>query len=236
MKYENGDYVLQYQIITEGEWEMAVKLDGRPDFIGCKNHGSEINFYEKMYVDGVPFEHEDNLDFICKEIVVIQKSYMYDPNDEVTLVGHHTKKHTITIDGIKIRQKIEWKKDNLLNYSYVAMLPALRGNDNVSTIQITDTFFDEITYDEYDVSIGGFGGYPLSKVNRDEMTLIGKNSGIYLNLKCNIKNRLNEALSYCQNTVDKYNKLYMSYCGNSYNVKSGDIWEWESIYTIKHKI
>ena len=55
-----------------------------------------------MAIHGLP----DESTFYCKEIKIVEKSNMYDPADEVTLVGKHKKDYTtITIDGINLKQK-----------------------------------------------------------------------------------------------------------------------------------
>ena len=109
------------QVVCDGEWEIAIKLKDRSDFIGTMNHGSEVATIANLYFDGVKTTVTDGTRLSCKEIRVNQKSTMYDPNDETTVVGYHYRTHFITADGVRIEQRIEWVTDQILDKSYCGM-------------------------------------------------------------------------------------------------------------------
>jgi hypothetical protein len=160
---------------------------------------------------------------------------MYDPLDEVTHVGNHRKNYTITKDGISLKQKIDWLVSNEATYSYLTMLPIIRGNDDASPTQITDTVFDNVTYDEYDISVSGFVTYPnVKKHGVNQYWLYSDVSGVSASVKCQFINDLPDSVSYVTGNV-LYNKVYFSYCGETHNITSGDVWESEAQYILNIK-
>ena len=227
------EYVIDYPVVYDGEWELAIKLHGRPDYIGCRMHGSEITTYYKFYVDGKPYAFGSGHDFTCNEFRTVQKSTMYDPNDEVTIVGYHYWHHIITPKDIKIEQRVEWIADCQVDRSYTGMLPIARGNDDITSVQVTDRAYDTITFEEYDVSTGGFDNYMHDVVSgRDMYYIYGSESGVNATMKCTYKTAPIEKCGYIQNTINDYNKLYLAYCNDGASVSNGDVWEWVTEYTL----
>jgi hypothetical protein len=228
---KNGDtFTTLYPVVKAGEWEMALRIKGRPDFIGCKQHGSEINFYEKFYIDGTQWL-PDNSSFWCEEIKVIEKSTMYDPADETTVVGTHIKDYKIKVEGLKIRQKILWSTSQIMDLdSYVAMLPIIRGNDATTTYQITAKAYNDDSYEEIDVSNASHGAR-TAQHEPDKWTLYSNSTGISANIQSIAKEKTAGATSFVQNSAS-YNKVYFSYCGTDYNVSPGDVWENEITYEL----
>ena len=223
---------LALKVITYGEWEMAIMLKDRPDFIGCMNHGSEVATIANIFFDGVPMDRIDTREFACKEIDVAEKSTMYDPIDETTIVGYHYKKYRITAESIRIEQRIVWAVDDTAMLSYALMLPAVRGNDSVSGAQVTDRFYDDKTLDVYNISTTEFDDYLIQKTDKGAgATLYGTTSGGYLYARCDIVNKPTDSCMFLSNAVN-YNKLYIAYCGNNHAISTGDVWQWTSKYQI----
>lgn len=222
-----------FPVVANGEWEMAVKLKDRPDFIGCQNHGSEITTAVSFFFDGKKTTITNGNELSCRQIVVIEKSTMYDPNDETTVVGYHNKKYTITVDEIKIEQRIEWVVDDVAMKSYILMMPAVRGNDSTSATQVTSGYFDDKTLTEYDISTITFAPYLTAENDKGRsITLYGATSGAFINVESQIKNMPESAFSFLSNAV-YYNKIYMAYNGDNFAIHNGDVWEWVSYYRIK---
>lgn len=223
------------KVVYDGEWEMAIQIHSAPDFIGCQNHGSEVSTIVNMYVDGIKTTISDGDSFSCKEIKVNQKSTMYDPSDETTIVGYHYRSHIITKNSIKIEQRIEWVRDVTTDKSYVLMMPAIRGNDSVSVAQITDHAYDNWNYTESDVSTTTFN--PSSIGNQtyrgNKFSLYGATSKISIESVCDIKERPASSFAYLSN-ASYYNKWYCAYCGDNFSVSNGDKWEWVSEYHITY--
>lgn len=219
-------------VVADGEWEMAVMLEDRPDFIGCMNHGSEISSIANIYFDGEKQNIVDGMKFSCRKIEATNKLTMYDPDDETTAVGYHYKKYLITSKGIEIEQRIEWVADNTAMKSYLLMMPAVRGKDTTSARQVTDTFFDDKTFTEYAVGTTTMEVYPQSQNDKgNSVNLYGKTSGVFINTVCDIENKPQSAFTYLSNSV-YYNKIYVSYCGDNYPIANGDVWKWKSKYVI----
>lgn len=224
-----------FPVITNGEWEMAIQLSDRPDFIGCQNHGSEVSTIVSFMFDGVEKAITDGTAFDCASIKVIEKSTMYDPNDETTIVGYHYKTYEITTNGIKIRQRIEWIADNTAMKSYVMMIPAVRGNDNTSSVQVTDRAYDDYHMVICNVATTTFNPTDVSAQNYkgNTLCLYGTTSGIAITGECIIKNPSTSVFAFLSNAT-YYNKWYYGYCGDNYPITSGDVWEWESTYKITY--
>lgn len=221
-------------VVNDGEWEMAIMITGRPDFIGCMNHGSEISTIVNFYFDGVNSAITDGKSLVCKEIKINQKSTMYDPADETTIVGYHYKTYIITADGIEIRQRIEWVTAQNLGLSYTCMLPAIRGNDTYTPIQVTDRAYDEKTFTEYDCSTTSMDPYLTNQNDKgDRFNLYGTASGFSLLAECFMKDRPDSACAFLSNAV-YYNKIYFAHNGTNYDVANGDVWEWVSKYKIAY--
>lgn len=219
-------------VITTGEWEMAIQIKDAPDFIGCQNHGSEVSSIVNFYFDGVGKTPTDGNTFFCNEIKVNEKSTMYDPTDETTIVGTHYKIYTITVDEVKIEQKIEWVADVTLDKSYVLMCPAVRGNDSTSDTQVTDKAYDEKTFTEYNCGTTTLDDYLTGYTDKgDTFNLYGTTSKVAISTICEIKNRLAEAFTFLSNAI-YYNKIYCGYNKDDYSVSNGDVWEWVSHYII----
>ena len=129
----DDDLKTKYEITPAGaEWDMAVKIDGRGDFIGGSAHGDEIYTSMTILIDGkkvgislikklTPF----------KEITIIEESIGYDPNDSVTPALKHYKEYSITASGVTLEQKVEWLNDYTLSSSYLAMMPPLASLTNM---------------------------------------------------------------------------------------------------------
>lgn len=221
-------------IVIDGEWEMALMLKNRPDFIGCMNHGSEITTLINFYFDGFKRNIVEGVNLLCKEIKVNEKSALYDPNDETTIVGYHYKTYIITIDGIEIRQRVEWITNQELSFCYTCMLPACRGNDYKSEIQVTDKVYDEKTFTEYDCGTTTIDGYMSGISYKGNIAnLYGSTSGVSLKAECYIKDEPSTFASFLSNSI-YYNKYYFVHNGDGSSVSSGDVWEWVSKYAIKY--
>lgn len=231
----DGENDLQ-RLVTDGEWEMAVQLVGRPDFIGGGLHGNEVIDNLFSFIDGIPqtsplypvgtFVEGDEISFI-------EITKMYDPSNTSTQVATHRKFYTFTKDGLRLRQRIEWLGSYNLTYSYLAMFPVDRKSGNV---QITETYHDDKNYILYDVSQSGFGGYPIiMKPGVKAQFLSGRNLGISASAEIvKFSPDVASRISFLSDS-EYYNKMYFDFCGNAYSVNNGDVWETDVIYKLNQK-
>lgn len=209
------------KIVRAGEWEMAIQIDGRDDFIGGSLHGDEIVTSIRFYADGI-LASSLTSEIYCNEFKAVEISDLYDPSDHTTKVATHCKEYIFSKNGLLINQRIHWKAAYALKYSYIAMLPILRADDKGN---ITSKYFDDSNYEEYDVSNNSFGGYPISyRKNVLKQTLYSEESGISAAVEI-LKREpyIQDAISFISDS-EYYNKLYFSMCGNNYTTSPDVDW------------
>ena len=222
--------VLKY-IAYSGEWEMAIKLDGRSDFIGLGNHGDEIQTAFRLYVDGQSIT--ENATFEARpfaEAQLICTLTMYDPSDHTTVVGTHTRIDTINAarKTFTVENHVEFANSYTMKPSYLFMAPLARDNNGV---QITDYYIDNEDYILTDCSTTTFNpsdanhGVGESKNEVSEYKFWG--SGLNLHGYAKILHRSAPAgNTFFGNISDasSYNKIYLSMCRDGETVSAGDVW------------
>lgn len=209
------------RIVRAGEWEMAIQIDGRDDFIGGSLHGDEIVTSIRFYADGI-LASSLTSEIYCNEFKAVEISDLYDPSDHTAKVATHCKEYIFSKNGLLINQRIHWKAAYALKYSYIAMLPILRADDKGN---ITSKYFDDSNYEEYDVSNDSFGGYPISyRKNVLKQTLYSEESGISAAVEI-LKREpyIQDAISFVSDS-EYYNKIYFSMCGNNYTTSPDVDW------------
>ena len=126
--YCDGELTPMKTLTRSGaEWEMALKIKCRPDFIGGYAHGDEV--FEKIAVEIDGEERELNdlsvlTDFKSLSFEVWSRGY--DPDDSKTEALLHYKRITFSKDGVKVEQRVEWLNDYELANSYMAMMPPFK--------------------------------------------------------------------------------------------------------------
>lgn len=113
------------KLTMTGEWECAVKLDGRSDFSGGIVHGDEVDTDVKVFIDGT-LTDITAVNTFCKELKIVRHSNLYDPNDSTTIIAEHGVEYIYTADGLKINQSIKWKVSETLSNCFLAMLPIIK--------------------------------------------------------------------------------------------------------------
>lgn len=233
-----------FPITTEGQWELAIKLDGdEHSHIGGKNHGWEtLNDNDIwFFVDGVLSAlSQTSMDFTCKTFSFMTNTSLYNDvaNAETglhDLVAVHANKTTISIDGVIMEQALIWKTTGTLNDSFICMFPLCRGDDEYSETQVTDRGYDYITMIPYDIGTAGFQNYMNQQIaGRSKMTAYGTTSGI--DASAEIVGDFPEShYGYIRNDV-RYNKMYFTYgTGSDDNFTTDDVWMWKNIYKITYK-
>ena len=211
-----------YAITPAGaEWDMALMLSGRPDFIGGHAHGDEIYTSISMFLDGKQVGITSVKDLTAfEEIVIIESSYGYDPNDHTTKVLEHYKEYIINENGITLNQKVEWLNDYTLSSSYMAMMPPLK--------TLTDTFYTDVDYTL--ISTNGNYGYIL---DAKKAVVYGSISNLKFTMSVPKYPSLagGDRFLLTDNSGGAYNKMYFVIC-NGASVSAGDIWETTTCYNI----
>jgi len=209
---------------------MALQIVGRDDFIGGYTHGDEIRVDGSfmLLLDG-KITDVTTLTSLTEfnEIRILEVTRMNDPADHSTHVGDHGKEYVITDSGVELNQSVEWKGAYDLKASYMPMVCAIRGNDTASDLQITDTYIDNGNFKKYDVSVGGFTGYPANfKTDVSRFTLLSEKSGVTITLDILESTNKTGAASRLFPGVNTYNKIYYAICGATANhtTQNGEKW------------
>ena len=213
----------EYELTPKGaEWDMALRLTGRPDFIGGYAHGDEIFSSLSVNVDGKNVELR-SLETLTpfNEMTVTVESTGYDPGDPAIPVLKHFKQYLINPNGILLNQRVEWLNDYTLESSYMAMMPPLK--------TLTDSFYTNIdTAPKEAVSNYGL------VLGATEAVVFGLQSKISFsmsvpNYPCLIGGN---RLSLTDNNGGLYNKMYFHICDGA-SVAKGDVWETSTKYNIQ---
>lgn len=224
--------------LTKGhaEWEMAIRLKDRPDFIGGYNHGDERGKAPVFLLDGEEIAPEaltDRREFARLEIAV--ESTGFDPAAPSEEVLSHCKSYVYDEDGVHLSQRVIWKKDGVLDpkfKSFLAMMPPLKYVPKKEDKIITDSF--------------SFGGevVPITKLpleNREtrRITVAGEESG-YVFTMCVEDYAPLYPNSYLGLLTDNgnlnYNKMYIAFAGgNSDEIPAGTVWKATTHYRIEKR-
>lgn len=139
------------KITRQGEFEFAVQLTGRPDFSGGIMHGDEVDTAFTMFVDGVKF-NTIQTQRGKEELRFVRRSTIYDPNDNVTVLGYHGCEYIFTSEGLRLRQSMTWSVAAPIRRAYMTMYPVMKA---YSGYRYDDTGFDIVanSLTNYSVSI-----------------------------------------------------------------------------------
>lgn len=212
----------EYELTPKGaEWDMAVKLSGRPDFIGGYAHGDEKYTSLSMWINGESVRAEE----LCartpfEELRITVTSVGYDPADPKTAALKHEKRYTVTAVGITLEQRVEWLRGYTLASSYLAMMPPLK--------TLTDSFYTNVDPIPKEPTTN-YGSVP----GATGAVVYGKASGISFSMSVPRYPRLTGGSKFfmTDNHGNSYNKMYFVVC-NGADVSAGDVWESETRHTI----
>lgn len=225
----------RFQIASNGEWEMAIKIDGRSDFIGGNLHGDEVVNAIHLFVDGAKKTIEELSTITEFETFrIVESTQMYDPNDNATKVATHGKEYTFTENGLNLKQSVNWQTKQNITTSYMTMLPIFRGNDNYSALQISDRVYTDVDFVEYDVSVpGNYPGFAWKKDVRSA-TIYSDKSGVCATVEIIRAPDADGGGWFQVSSAASYNKLYFACAGrNAIHVTEvGERWNTETRYHI----
>ncbi len=213
----------QYAITSGGaEWDMAIKLSGRSDFIGGYAHGDEVYTSMTFFVDG----KQCSLSSFDKatgftELVIEVESLGYDPNDSTTQALKHYKQFVITKDGVTLNQKIEFLNDYSISQSYLAMMPPLK--------TLTSQYYTNLDSTKHDIKFGQIDG------SFTTVTACGDNFSYSMSVPKYPQIANETVFLFTDNSGGSYNKMYFIFA-KSLNVKAGDIYETTTVYNITNSV
>ena len=223
--YCDEDFTPVTQIVVLGEWECAIKLDGRSDFAGGILHGDEVFTNVKFFVDGILTDITSLADYtLFSTFRVVEFSNLYDPSDSTTIFAEHGSQHEFDVNAdmaLRIRQSLKWKGTYTVDQSYMAMLPIKKS--------VTNKIYTDNDFNADAISIGSLIPHTkratiysdsvkcLADINIPEYPTVNANSGTFF---------------VHDNGGSTYNKCYYIICGNDVSVASGTLWKTETEYNI----
>ena len=211
----------EFALNPSAEWDMALRINGRDDFIGGVLHGDEVSFGMNIFVDGrevKPSLLSDLAEFETLSITV--DSVGYDPADHITSALLHSKEYIFTSDGLTLLQRVEWLGDYTLGFSYMAMMPPLK--------KYTDRYFTDT-----DEAVREIIGSKLTVEGCRGAVLFGEGG---LSFKMSIPKyqtvEWGGLFEVCDNGGRPYNKMYYHACRKGDKVSRGSVWETRTEYRI----
>ena len=222
MAYAYDDALEKNYLLTRfnAEWDMAIHLFGRDDFIGGSNHGDEVYYSASLFIDGVRRDIRRITELTEFENLVFRtESVGYDPDDHVTKVLLHKKEFRVDKDGITTEQSVEWLTDRDVDNSYLAMMPPLK--------TMTDSFYFDLDPQVRDIKCG------FAEDGVHSATLFGKESGVYYTMTVGDYPEFGKSrFIITDNGGSPYNKMYFLACKRA-DVKVGDVWHSVTRHEIK---
>ena len=220
----NDAFQKEYDLTTHGaEWDMAIRLKYRDDFIGGYAHGDEYFTKMSLKIDGKDADISSFTEMTpFEELEIEVSSYGTDPDDHKTKVLNHIKHYNIGAQGIFLTQRVEWLGDYILDSSFLAMMPPPKS--------LTET-----------VSINGRKGEEVKigmRVKHCKKAVVyGEKSKIYYEMAIPEYPYYDEGAEFhiTDNGNGGYNKMYFFVTPNKGDVKikSGDVWNSVTQYSIK---
>ena len=217
----NDDLSESYPLTpVRAEWDMAVMIEGRDDFIGGSNHGDEIFTSMRVEIDGA---QEDVFSIrelrAFENIKIFVESVGYDPCDHKTKVLLHNKEYSINKEGITLAQSVTWLGDYAVGSSYLAMMPPCKS--------LTEMYFTD--NDKMPKSIC----HSVTVLGAKSATLYSEKTKTSFTMSIDEYPTLNESGRFLitDNSGNPYNKMYFFACKGD-EVKAGDVWRSVTRYKI----
>lgn len=112
----------RFPLTRVGEWEVALRLRGRPDFSGGRAHGDHLFRKIRFTADGkefLPARADAPMPFT--ELRAEQDDELFDPDDSVTPIAKRHCVHVFTAEGMTVAQELTWLGAFPLERAFLAM-------------------------------------------------------------------------------------------------------------------
>ncbi len=221
--YHCDDSLLPVAQLTRprAEWEMAIRLLHRPDFIGGIAHGDERFESLSITLDGQARSLNDLAEKTTFDtLTVIVHSVGFDPSNPTEQVLLHKKKLIARAGGVSVDQTVEWLCERKLASSYMAMLPSLKEH--------TDHFRtenDEAPRPIVERKYSEAGHFKT-------LCLTGKKYSFTMTVEKYLTAPEGNTFIISDNGGDTYNKMYfmLMHGGEAHR---GDVWNTQTRYLIE---
>ena len=217
----NDDLSNAQPLTIFGEWECALKLSSADDYSGGVTHGYETLNSIRFFVDNALVDIGDMTTLTqCHSFSVIENSNLYE-HDGTSIFAEHGSKHIWSIDGLVIKQSINWKMSVNLGYCYLAMHLPLKA--------YTDRMSIDSKIGVSNVSFGLFD-------NTKSLDIFGETSGLFTHFEVGEYPKLANggSLLIADNGGNPYNKCYYVITSGA-SVSNGDLWKSETLYKFDKK-
>ena len=205
------------------EWDMALSIKGRDDFIGGELHGDEVFTSMRIFIDERERDAESITELTEFSTLRIQvESVGYDPDDHKTEALRHFKEYTFTKRGVSLEQRVEWLNDYELDACYLAMMPPYKA--------LTDHYYTDVDGEAKEIC-GSF-----NVVGCKSAVLFGKESGLYFSMAIPKypSYKSGNIFLVTDNSGNPYNKMYFRVCCGE-KVQAGETWESVTEYSIEKR-
>lgn len=221
------DFTDEKQVTTTGEWEMAIMLNGKDDFIGGYMHGDEKQYFVTFFANGVEW---DKIVFSDMRYVdsfsFVQQSNMYDPAPPYLTykVAEHYSLHDFSLANehqLEISQRVKWEMNLGFTTSYMAMFPIAK---DMSTKYFNDVDYRLKTTPTY-----------IKKSNVKEVRLNSQNKNVsaIFGISEYPEYETGNKFLISDNGGTAYNKCYYI-IGESGTTDTNNVWKSKTYYDIMH--
>jgi len=239
---DNNRSIIKPITKSGAEWEMAIRLADRGDFIGGYAHGDEKiveGTVPVLTMDGVEVDITSVANKQFYSMTIEMDSEGFDPNDGSTKILEHHKEYTITKEGISLDQTVAWCNEQPLQLasnlgSYLAMMPPMKYSSTDNTDIITDSYYTDVNPEPIKLSTSK---YTKKEDGVNTLCVFGEDSGIYFTMtKSNYSPECNngKTMLMTDNSGQNYNKMYFVFAQDD-EVSSGDVWSATTTYKIEWK-
>ena len=203
----------KFVITAQGEWEIAVKLNDRPDFSGGFIHGDMKVKNIVFFANGVKITPSDCTTLTkVNDFSIVEYSELYDPNDSTTIIAEHGSEHLWSNGELIVRQSLKWIVSEQLSNCYMAMHLPLKS--------LTDTFYTDV---DYNARLIGTPNYTIP--NAKSVTLYGNSVATFFSIEEYPQGKTGgNAFRMTDNGGEPYNKCYY-YVSTGGSVSAGELWK-----------
>lgn len=214
-------------IITNpgAEWEMALRLEGRPDFIGGLAHGDEIFYSLKLVADGVEYRPR-KIEFLPFDTFTVEvESKGYDPSVAGRQVLEHYKKLIFTADGVRVEQRTEFLTEEMPDTFYFGMMPPQK--------EVTDSYYTNLDPTKK-VLPNEKGIYRSEKAEGLNSVTLEGSEGYLFRMTVEKYSGGEQAFMISDNAGNNYNKMYFLFRAPK-PIPAGTVFETVTLYKITYK-
>ena len=204
------------------EWEMAIRPEGRPDFIGGAVHGDEHIESLRVTLDGILIDQRNLHERTAFQTLTAEiRSTGYDPSTPTKRMLAHCKRITFDRTGVRVEQEVEWLTDARLTTSYLAMMPPLKS--------FTCRYRTDCSPDPRPIPMQGVSATECANT----LCLAGdRGFSFSMTVEKYLSDGAQNTYYITDNGGNCYNKMYFVLAHGG-AAKRGDVWQTATLYSIQ---